>query len=131
MQRKIKQLFIHHRQEYGVFAGLSVVVLVLTAILYYSDNFIFERFLGAINPLVAFSLIILAGAAALTFLLYNGWFNLYKGKLKGIFRTSVLALLALLKKIDADTSAWVSTFKNVTQKDAKELNRLSDKLLSR
>jgi DNA-binding MarR family transcriptional regulator len=36
--------------------------------------------------------------------------------------------LALLKKIDADTSAWVSTFKNVTQKDAKELNRLLDKL---
>ena len=36
--------------------------------------------------------------------------------------------LALLKKIDADTSAWVSTFNNVTQKDAKELNRLLDKL---
>jgi DNA-binding MarR family transcriptional regulator len=36
--------------------------------------------------------------------------------------------LALLKKIDADTSAWVSTFKNVTQKDAKELNKLLDKL---
>jgi DNA-binding MarR family transcriptional regulator len=36
--------------------------------------------------------------------------------------------LALLKKIDADTSAWTSIFKNITQKDAKELNRLLDKL---
>lgn len=36
--------------------------------------------------------------------------------------------LGLLKKIDAESEAWIATMKNVTQAEAKELNRLLDKL---
>ncbi|UXE66252.1 MAG: MarR family transcriptional regulator [Chryseotalea sp. WA131a] len=36
--------------------------------------------------------------------------------------------LLLLKKIDAQTASWVTQLKNVTQVEAKEINRLLDKL---
>lgn len=36
--------------------------------------------------------------------------------------------LALLKKIDLETEAWLDSFRKVTQAEAKELNRLLDKL---
>jgi DNA-binding MarR family transcriptional regulator len=36
--------------------------------------------------------------------------------------------LLLLKKIDAQTASWVTQLKNVTQAEAKEINRLLDKL---
>jgi hypothetical protein len=118
MQRKIKQLFIHHRQQCLVLAGLSVGVLVLTTILYYSDNFIFERFLGAINPLFAFSLIILAGAAAVSFLVYNGWFNIYKGNLMATLRTSCLALLFIPISIFVDVRIGFPSDMNILVPEA-------------
>jgi DNA-binding MarR family transcriptional regulator len=36
--------------------------------------------------------------------------------------------LLLLKKIDVQTASWVTQLKNVTQAEAKEINRLLDKL---
>jgi DNA-binding MarR family transcriptional regulator len=36
--------------------------------------------------------------------------------------------LLLLKKIDVQTASWVTQLKNVTQVEAKEINRLLDKL---
>jgi len=36
--------------------------------------------------------------------------------------------LALLKKIDAEGSAWFETLKNITKAEATELNRILDKL---
>ena len=36
--------------------------------------------------------------------------------------------LSLLKKIDSESQTWVDSLKNVTQTEAKELNRLLDKL---
>jgi DNA-binding MarR family transcriptional regulator len=36
--------------------------------------------------------------------------------------------LALLKKIDIEAEGWHNSLKNVTQQEAKELNRLLDKL---
>ncbi|MCE2935976.1 MAG: MarR family winged helix-turn-helix transcriptional regulator [Cyclobacteriaceae bacterium] len=36
--------------------------------------------------------------------------------------------LALLKKIDLETEAWLDSLRKVTQAEAKELNRLLDKL---
>lgn len=36
--------------------------------------------------------------------------------------------LALLKKVDLETEAWLDSLRNVTQAEAKELNRLLDKL---
>jgi DNA-binding MarR family transcriptional regulator len=36
--------------------------------------------------------------------------------------------LGLLKKIDAGEEKWLETLKNITRKEAKELNRILDKL---
>ncbi|MFZ5971240.1 MAG: MarR family winged helix-turn-helix transcriptional regulator [Bacteroidota bacterium] len=36
--------------------------------------------------------------------------------------------LALLKKIDAEGTAWIETMKNITKTEALELNRILDKL---
>jgi DNA-binding MarR family transcriptional regulator len=38
--------------------------------------------------------------------------------------------LAMLKKIDADEEKWLNTLKNITRKEARELNRILDKLRS-
>jgi DNA-binding MarR family transcriptional regulator len=39
--------------------------------------------------------------------------------------------LATLRKIDEDQSAWLSTLKTISKKEAEELNRILDKLRSR
>lgn len=36
--------------------------------------------------------------------------------------------LSLLKKIDGEADEWITTLKNVTQSEARELNRILDKL---
>ncbi len=36
--------------------------------------------------------------------------------------------LAILKKIDTESDAWISSLKNISATEAKELNRLLDKL---
>lgn len=36
--------------------------------------------------------------------------------------------LALLKKIDADTAVWMGAFQKINKNEAKELNRILDKL---
>lgn len=36
--------------------------------------------------------------------------------------------LNILKKIEADESAWLATLKNITKSEAQELNRILDKL---
>ncbi|MCZ7382560.1 MAG: hypothetical protein O8C64_13440 [Candidatus Methanoperedens sp.] len=50
---KIKELISKERQQYLVFIGLSIGVVVLTGILYFSDKLLFQRFIGGINPLLA------------------------------------------------------------------------------
>ncbi len=42
--------------------------------------------------------------------------------------TILNAGLELLKKVDAESAAWVSTLKNVSRAEAQELNRILDKL---
>ena len=41
------------RPQYLVFISLSIVIVVLTGIIYFSDNLLFQRFIGGINPLIA------------------------------------------------------------------------------
>lgn len=91
---KIKELIYKEKQQYKVFIGLSVAVTAMAGALYYSDNFIFERFIGYINPLIASITIIITGFILLSFALFKNWFAIYrKESLKKIFRNSILALL--------------------------------------
>ncbi len=91
---KIKELISKERLQYLVFIGLSIGVIGLTEILYFLSNLIFQPFIGGINPLIASFIIVFLGIISLSFLLYNGWFGIYKKEnLKGLFRRSALATL--------------------------------------
>jgi len=88
---KIKELISRERLQFLVFIVLSIVIAVLTGILYFSDNLFFSRFIGTINPLIASFLIVFLGVISLSFLVSKGWFAIYKKEnLKGLFRRSVL-----------------------------------------
>ncbi len=91
---KIKELISNERLQYLVYIGLSIVVVGLTGIAYFSNNLIFQRFIGSINPPIASLFIIVLGFILLSFLLSKGWFAIYKnGNLKGLFYSSGLAAL--------------------------------------
>ena len=93
----IKELISRERSQYPVFIGLSIGIVVLTGILYFTDNLLFQRFIGGINPLIAAFFIVLLGVISLSFLLSKGWFTIYKKEnLKGLFRRSILAVLFAL-----------------------------------
>jgi hypothetical protein len=49
---KIEELIPKERLQYQVYIGLSIVVVGLTGIIYFSDNLLFQRFIGRINPLI-------------------------------------------------------------------------------
>jgi hypothetical protein len=68
-----KELIYKERLQYQVCIILSLVVAAITGILYYPYNFIFQRFIGSINPLVASIFIVLSGFILLSFLLYKSW----------------------------------------------------------
>lgn len=91
---KIKELITQEWLQYQVFLGLSIVVMGLTGIIYFTNNQPFERFIGGLNPLLAGMLIIILGGILLTFLLSQGWFAIYKKEnLKGLYRSSGLAAI--------------------------------------
>ena len=93
----IKELISRERSQYQVFIGLSFGIVVLTGILYFTDNLLFQRFIGGINPLIAAFFIVLLGVISLSFLLSKGWFTIYKKEnLKGLFRRSSVAVLFAL-----------------------------------
>jgi hypothetical protein len=101
---KIKELITRERSQYQVFMGLSIVIVVLTGILYFSDNLLFPRFIGTINPLTASFFIVLLGVISLCFLLSRGWFTIYKKEnLNGVFhRSGLAALFALITILVVD-----------------------------
>ena len=90
--------------QYLVFAGLSLGILGFTGILFFSDKLLFQRFLGRINPLIAFLMAIILGFILLSFLLSQKWFAIYeKESLNGLLRSSSLAALLAIIMILVDT----------------------------
>jgi hypothetical protein len=71
------ELVTNERQQYLVFIGLSLAVVALAAIAYFSDPLLFQKFLGRINPLIAVVVIALLGGILLSILLSRGWFAIY------------------------------------------------------
>jgi hypothetical protein len=71
---KIKELISSERLQYLVFIGLSIGVAGLTGIGYFSNNLLFQRYFGGINPFIPILLIIFLGVVLLSFLLSRGWF---------------------------------------------------------
>ncbi len=90
----IRELFIREKLQYRVFFGLSIMVLVLTSVVYFLDNHVFQQLLGEINPLLAGFLIIALSFVLLSILLSKGWFAIYRrGNLKGYAYALGLAAL--------------------------------------
>jgi hypothetical protein len=71
------ELVTNERLQYLVFIGLSLGVVALTAIAYFSDPLLFQKFLGKINPLIAIVVIVPLGGILLSILLSRGWFAIY------------------------------------------------------
>ena len=91
---KLKEVVLAEESQYRIFLGLSIVVMVLTGITYFTNDQPFERFIGGLNPLLAGMLIIISGGILFSILISRGWFAIYKKEnLKGLYRSSGLAAI--------------------------------------
>ncbi len=91
---RIKELISKERSQYWAFISLSLVVAVLTGVMYFSDTNSFQSYIGKINPLVLICSTIILGAILLSFLLSKGLFVIYnKGNFKGLFLSASIATL--------------------------------------
>jgi hypothetical protein len=70
----MREVMVNERTQIVVLAGLSIGVLLLTAVAYALDQQLFDRLLGKINPLLAIAVIVPVGGAILTYFLARGWF---------------------------------------------------------
>lgn len=97
------ELISKEKLQYLVYLGLSIGVLTLVGILYFSDRLLFERFLGKLNPILAFLVVTVLGGLLLTFLLYRGWFSIYvMGNLAGLLPFLALTALFLIPSLLVD-----------------------------
>lgn len=111
---KIKELITNERLQYQVLIGISIGVLALTVIGYFSNTLFFQRFMGSINPLIVILLIIFLGVVLLSLLLSRGWFAIFrKENLKRIFRWYGLAVLFGLIAIVVDLKVVFPADQNV------------------
>ena len=100
---EIIELLSKERGQYLVYLGLSVGVMTLTGILYFSDKLLFQRFIGKIDPILAFLVVTVLGGLLLTFLLYRGWFSIYlKGNLASLLPYLALTALFLIPSLLVD-----------------------------
>ncbi len=82
------------RMQYLILFVLSLLVLSFVVVLYSANKQIFQRFLGRINPLIAFLFVIVLGGILFYFLLSENWFAFYeKGTLKEYSQLSGMAAL--------------------------------------
>ena len=92
------------RLQYLVLGGTSLLVFGFVVILYIFNGQIFQRFIGRINPLLAFLLVIILGFVLLSFLLSQTWFAIYEREnLTGLVRSAGLAALFGVVMIAMDT----------------------------
>lgn len=73
----LRDMIIRERLQYMLLLVVSLAVLAITEMLYLKDPRAFRRFLGEINPLAVFILIVVLGAVLLQVLLSRG-FAIYK-----------------------------------------------------
>ena len=75
---KVFESFSAERFQYLVYLGVSLVVFCFTIVLNFSERQVFQRFLGSIDPLAAFIIVIVVGFMLLSFLLKNKWFDIFE-----------------------------------------------------
>ena len=87
--------------QYLVFAGLSLVVVALTAVLSFTSKQPFQRFIGNVHPLLAVPAAIILGAALLLYLRAQFGFVIFatenhKGILYAVGVASLLGIIIIL-----------------------------------
>ena len=108
------ELISRERSQYRIFAALSAGTIVLTGLLQYSNEHIFQRVMGGINPLAASLLVVVLGFVYLSLLLSRGGFAIYrKENQKGLLRACGLAALFGVIIIPADLKIVFPTDINV------------------
>lgn len=71
------ELISSNRVQYLVYTGLSALVFGFAVIVYLSHRLVFQRFIGKVNPLIAFLVVILLGFILLSILIHKNWFVIY------------------------------------------------------
>ena len=105
----------NNRLQYQVFACLSLGALGLVGVLFLGDPLLFQRFLGRINPLLAFLCVIVLGFALLTFSLSQEWFAIYKkANLQRLMLFSSLAALLGAIMVLVDTRVLFAADMNIS-----------------
>lgn len=101
LYKKFKKLIFIERKQYSFFTSFITVIVILTAILTCKNDILFERFLGELDPLATILFSIVLSFLLLSFLMYKGWFLIYKtGKLKDLLPfLGILALFAFVSII--------------------------------
>jgi len=103
---KILEPISTERNQVLVFLGISLVIAILTGILYIRNPPLFQAFFGTLNPLLVIFGIILLGTLLSLFFLSRGWFAVHKaGEYKGILVAAGLAALPGLIIILLDLKA--------------------------
>jgi hypothetical protein len=93
---------------------LSLVAISFTAILYFIDRGVFQRFLGTFNPLVVFLAVSLLGLLLFYILRSRDWFTIYQGdNLKGLRYAAGVASILGVVIILADTRIVFSEDMNI------------------
>ena len=101
---KVFETYATERLQYMVYIGLSLVILIFTSVLFFSDSQVFQRFLGNIHPIKAFLAAISLGFLLLSVLLTKKWFAIFEtGSFPGMLRFSGLAALLGVIMILVDT----------------------------
>ena len=103
---KLFELISVERNQVLVFFGISLVIAILTGILYVRNAPLFQAFFGTLNPLLVMLALILLGTILSVFLLSRGWFAVHKaGEYKGFLVAAGLAALPGLVIILIDVNA--------------------------
>jgi len=103
---KFVELISTERNQVLVFLGVSLVIAILTGILYVRNAPLFQAFFGKLNPLLVILGIILLGTVLSLFFLSRGWFVVHKaGEYKGFLVAAGLATLPGLIIILLDLKA--------------------------
>ncbi|MBN2602466.1 MAG: hypothetical protein JXR87_10770 [Candidatus Marinimicrobia bacterium] len=64
--------------QYRIYGSLSIGILGITTILYLTDKEPYQRFIGDLNPIMVFILLVLTGFLTLSYFISQQWFSIYK-----------------------------------------------------
>lgn len=87
------KLGLFNRQK-SQYLWLSSLLIALTSILYISDKFIFQKYMGKLNPLITVPIIATLGFFSLSFLVSKNWISNHKdNNSKYLFYSSIITVI--------------------------------------